>query len=410
MSSAAVAAPSSFIYWKRNLTISVFGAFTSIIAMTLLIPLLPAYIKELGISDRALISQWSGIAYGATFLSAALVAPLWGRLSDRFGRKLMLVRASLGMTIVMAMMGFAHNVWELVALRLLVGLAGGYSSGANTLVATQTPENRTGWALGLLSAGILTGNLVGPLVGGFLPSVIGIRGTFMVAAGLIFITFLTTLFGMQEDRDGINERRRDQAANKGGWRRIEHRWLLAAMLVSGFLMMVANMSIEPIVALYVGHFVEPEAVLPTSGIVMAATACGGVFSAIWLGRFADRSSVGPWWTIVFCLAAGAFLMLPQAFVTAAWQLIVLRFLMGLALGGLLPCLSSMIRRHVPASMAGSVLGASVSVLYIGQVLGPLAGGYIGGHLSMQAVFILSCVLMSLGVLFNMVAMRRHRPA
>lgn len=406
--SSAVAA-SSFIYWKRNLAISVFGAFTSIIAMTLLIPLLPAYIEELGISNMAEISQWSGIAYGATFLSAALVAPLWGRLSDRFGRKLMLVRASLGMTIVMAMMGFAHNVWELVALRLLVGLAGGYSSGANTLVATQTPEHRTGWALGLLSAGILLGNLVGPLVGGFLPPMIGIRGTFMVAAGLIFITFLVTLFGMQEDREGIAERRRDRAANQGGWKRIEHRWLLAAMLMSGLLMMMANMSIEPIVALYVGHLVAPEAVMPISGIVMAATACGGVFSAIWLGRFADKSGVGPWWTIVFCLATGAFLMLPQAFVTAAWQLVILRFLMGLALGGLLPCISSMIRRHVPASMTGSVLGVSVSVLYIGQVLGPLAGGYVGGHLNMQAVFIISCGLMSAGVLFNMLAMRRHHP-
>jgi len=194
---AASARPGS-IHWKRNLTISLIGSFTTIVAMTLLLPFLPLYVEELGVSDHADIVQWSGIAYGATFFAAALVAPLWGRLGDIYGRKLMLVRASLGMTLAISLMGMAGNVWQLVALRLFVGLAGGYASGSMVLVATQTPKDRSAWALGVLSSGIMAGNLVGPLLGGALPPIIGIRGTFLAAGGMIFLAFLATALLIKE--------------------------------------------------------------------------------------------------------------------------------------------------------------------------------------------------------------------
>src|SRR5579871_3080700 len=159
-------------YWKRNLIVCFLGSVTTIVAMTLLLPFLPLYVEQLGVTDHAAIVQWSGIAYGATFFSAALTAPLWGRLGDRYGRKLMLIRASLGMAVAMSLIGMAHNVWQLVALRLLAGLLGGYSSGSTVLVAAQTPKARTGWALGVMSAGIMAGNLAGPLIGGIVPALV----------------------------------------------------------------------------------------------------------------------------------------------------------------------------------------------------------------------------------------------
>src|ERR1700742_2535788 len=126
--------------WRRNLVICVFGSFTTIVAMPLLLPFLPIYVEQLGVTDPAAIAEWSGAAYGAAFFSAALAAPLWGYLADRYGRKLMLIRASLGMAIAMSLIGMAHNVYELVGLRLLAGLLGGYSSGSAILVASQTPK------------------------------------------------------------------------------------------------------------------------------------------------------------------------------------------------------------------------------------------------------------------------------
>lgn len=381
-------------YWQRNLAVCLVGSFTTIVAMTLLLPFLPLYVQELGVTDHAAIAQWSGIAYGATFFAAALVAPLWGRLADRYGRKAMLVRASLGMAVAMSLIGMAGNVWELVGLRLFAGLAGGYASGSTILVATQTPRHRSGWALGMLSTGIMAGNLVGPLIGGALPPLIGIRNTFWLAGGVIFVTFLATVFFIREDR---RPDRAKKVGTKGGWAAIPDKRPVIAMLATGLLLMLANMSIEPIITLYVAQLVEDRTVTMVSGIVMSAAALGSILSAARLGRLADR--IGHWNVIIGALAVSALLLIPQAFVTEAWQLIGLRFLMGLALGGLLPSVTSVIRHNVPDHAAGGILGYSTSAQYAGQVVGPLLGGFVGGHIGMQAVFLGTSVLMAIGAAY-----------
>ncbi|UWU15066.1 multidrug efflux MFS transporter [Rhizobium sullae] len=393
MDAADAAAGSA--YWKRNLAISLTGSFTTIVAMTLLLPFLPLYVEELGVGDHAAIVQWSGIAYGATFFAAALVAPLWGRLGDIYGRKLMLVRASLGMTIAISLMGMAGNVWQLVALRLFVGLAGGYASGSMVLVATQTPKDRSAWALGVLSSGIMAGNLVGPLIGGALPPVIGIRGTFLAAGSVIFLAFLATAFLIKEEKSPA---RKQAAKASGGWRAIPDKGPVVAMLATGLLLMLANMSIEPIITVYVAQLVENQGqVTMTAGIVMSAAALGSILSASRLGKLADR--IGHWPVIAGALAVAGLLLVPQAFVTEPWQLIVLRLLMGIALGGLLPCITAVIRHSVPDCAAGSILGLSISTQYAGQVAGPVLGGFVGGHIGMRAVFLGTCVLLLAGAAY-----------
>jgi len=389
--------------WRQNLIVVLLGSFTTIVAMTLLLPILPLYVEELGVSDHAAIVQWSGIAYGACFFSAALTAPLWGRLGDRYGRKLMLIRASFGMTIAMSLTGMAHDVYQLVALRLLTGLLGGYSSGSMVLVAAQTPKDKSGWALGVLSAGIMAGNLVGPLIGGTLPPLIGIRASFLVVGGIIFLTFLATTFLIREKpRSGIAK-----AKEKANWAAIADRRPVYAMLVTGCLLMLAQMSIEPIITVYVSTLVDAAHVTFIAGVVMSGGALGSIISSSYLGAVADR--IGHWRIVSLCLAVAAALLIPQAYVTDAWQLIVLRFLMGAALGGLLPAISSVIRHAVPERMTGSVLGYSISSQYVGQVVGPLLGGYVGGHIGMRAVFLATAVVMAAGALGNYLLERRISP-
>lgn len=409
-STPALDIPSDSPYWRRNLAVCLVGSFTTIVAMTLLLPVLPLYVEDLGVTGHAAIVEWSGVAYGATFLMAALLAPVWGKMSDLYGRKAMLIRASLGMAIVMSLMGTATNIWQLVGLRLLAGVAGGYSSGSTLLVATETPKARSGWALGALSSGIMAGTLVGPLIGGALPQLIGIRTTFFLSGGVIALSFLATVFLIKESPETIAaraEKRARQAAQKAakapkkpnGWSLIPDQRPVVVMLSTGLLLAFATMSIEPIITVYVGELVDHDRVTLISGVVMAAAALGSILSAPRLGKLADR--IGHWPVITGALAVSALLLIPQALVTAGWQLVFLRFLMGLALGGLLPCITSVIRHSVPDGVAGNILGYSISAQFAGQVAGPLVGGFIGGHLGMRAVFYGTAVLMAAGSAYTL---------
>nr|WP_116121706.1 MFS transporter [Paraburkholderia sp. BL6669N2] len=376
-----------------------FGSFTTIVAMTLLLPFLPLYVQQLGVDSAAAAVQWSGVAFGATFLAAALVSPLWGRMADRYGRKLILIRASLGMAIVMSLLGLAQNVWQLVGLRFLAGLVGGYASGATVMIATQTPRSRTGWALGTLASGVMAGSLVGPLVGGALPPLIGIRNTFFIAGAMIFCAFVATTLLVKEqpvERTRGGTHHADAATGRASVPDL--RPVLAMLFTSG-LLMFANMSIEPIITVYVSQLVhDTRHVTLVSGFVMSASALGSVLAASRVGRLADR--IGAPKVIVACLAVCAALLVPQAFVTSGWQLVALRFLMGLALAGLLPSITSVIRHNVPDRSAGYILGYATSANYAGQVAGPLAGGFAGAHLGMPSVFLITSALMLCGALFN----------
>ena len=392
----------STLYWRRNMYVCLFGSFTTIAAMTLLLPFLPLYVEELGVTGHAAIVEWSGIAYGITFLGAGLLAPVWGKVADLYGRKIILMRACLAMAVCMSLIGLAQNIWQLVGFRLLAGLLGGYSSGAVVLVATQTPKERAGWALGVLSTGSMAGALLGPLIGGVLPGLIGVRYTFFLAGGVIFLAFLATSFLVREDRQRFQPGVR--RVTRGAWRIIPDRRPVAAMLTTATLLLLANMSIEPIITVYVGQFVPAGRVVFMAGVVMAASAVGSILAAPRLGRVADR--VGPWNLIIVGMLVCGGLLIPQAFVTNIWQLVGLRFLMGVSLAGLLPSVNATIRHTVPQAVAGTILGYGTSAQFAGQVLGPLAGGFIGGHLGMRAVFLATSAIMLGGAAFNVFVSRR----
>ncbi len=380
-------------YWRRNLYVCLFGSFTNVSAMTLLLPFLPLYVEHLGVKSQPAIVQWSGIAYGITFLGAGIMAPIWGKFADLYGRKLILMRASLAMAITMSLIGVAENIWQLVALRLAAGVLGGFASGAVVLIATQTPRSRAAWALGVLSTGTMAGSLLGPLLGGALPGLIGLRETFFLVGGVIFISFLATCLLIREDaRPQAAERKQRK---RGAWGMIPDRRPVIAMLITVMLLMVASMSIEPIITVYVQTLVpDASRVVLISGIVMAATAFGSVLAAPRVGRLADR--VGTWPVIVVCLLVSGALLIPQAFATNAWQLVALRFLMGMSLAGLLPSINATIRHNVPDGAAGTILGYATSAQYAGQVVGPLVGGFVGGHFGMRAVFLATSALLAGG--------------
>lgn len=379
-------------YWKRNLVIGVFGSFTTLVSLSMLLPFLPLYVEQLGVASSSSIVQWSGVAFGATFLGTAITAPLWGHLADRYGRKPMLVRAAIGMAIVMSLIGTAHSVIELVLLRFLAGLVGGYASAATVMVGTQVPRERSGWALGVLSMGALSGSLVGPLVGGFLPALVGIRGTFFVGGGVIAVAALVTIFFVRENFDRTLDVTHVGKQRDGG--AMTDRWLIPTLLVTAMMVLLANMSIEPIITVYIGQLGIPHDHLArTAGMVMAASAFGSMLTSARLGALADR--IGSGRVVVGCLLVTAAIMLPQAFVSQWWQLALLRGLMGMSMAGLLPAVAKRIRALVAEHKTGKTLGYLQSSTYAGQVVGPLIGGQIGAWVGLRDVFFVTAALLAL---------------
>jgi MFS family permease len=394
-------------HWRSNLVVCLVGSFSTVVAMTMLLPYLPLYVEHLGVHGDAAIERWSGIAYAATFLTAALTAPLWGRLGDRYGRKPMLMRASLGMAIAMSLIGLAQNVEQLVLLRLLTGLLGGYSSGSMIIIAAQTPRERSAWALGVLSTGVMAGTVVGPLVGGVAPDLVGVRTSFLVAGGIIFLAFLATTFGLREERpEGTPDARAAAVAGLRGGLPGGRR--VGTLLVTASLLMLATLSIEPIVTVYVSQL-EPGMghVAAVAGIVMAIGAAGSIASAPRVGRLADR--LGYERVITACLSVAALALALQALVENVWELGLLRLAMGLALGGLLPTITASIRHTVPDGVVGRVLGLSVSAQYAGQVLGPVLGGVVAGVLGIRAVFVATALVLAVGAILSRVGVRSSVP-
>ena len=390
-------------YWRRNLYVCLFGSFVNMAGMTILLPFLPNYVRELGVTGQDAVVFWSAAAFSASFFAAALVSPIWGWLADLYGRKPMLIRACAGMTIAISAMGMAGNVYQLVGLRALAGLLGGYTSGSIILVASQTPKDRSAWALGKLSIGSLSGTLIGPLIGGAAPRLIGLRETFLFTGAAIFVAFLLTTFVIREDRglrpQRVNGRLPSLASLVRDWRPI------GFMLASASLFLVANMSIEPIVTIYVSEIARPgqDAVF-YAGAAMSAGAFAAMLAAPTIGRLADRH--GHWKVVALSFAAAAAAIVPQAFVTAPWQFVALRFLMGVALAGLMPAMTALIRRSAPDAAIGRILGFSQSAQYFGQIAGPFAGAAVAARFGMRAVFFATALTMLAAALGNE-AMRRR---
>ena len=383
-------------YWRRNLLVSSLGAFTTVIGMTLVLPILPLFVQDLGVTDTREITTFSGLAYAGTFLTAGLTAPLWGRLGDKYGRKSMLIRASLGMAVAMSLIGFAQNVWQLVALRLLAGLLAGYASGATILVADQAPQNRSAWALGVLSSAIMAGNVAGPMLGGVLTHAFGVKNAFLAVGALIFIAFLGTAFFLKEQPKAQLAQNR-AAGSKPSFAALPHRGVILAMLGLSTLLMFATISVEPIITVHVEKLAGTASNLAlTSATVFSLTALGTVISGPQLGKLADK--FGHLNILTWCPAATTVLLALQAVANNLWVFATLRFLTGIALGGVTPSVIATIRRMLPKSSVGLVLGYNVSAQYLGQVTGPIVAGVLGGIAGTSSVFVMTAVLTACGIL------------
>lgn len=376
--------------WKRNLIVCWFGTFVTLIGMSQIAPIMPLYIKQLGIHNVSAISQISGIAFGATFVVSAIFSPIWGYVADRFGRKPMLLRASLGMAVVVGSMGLAQNVYQLIGLRILQGIITGYSTACTTLVATQTEKKHAGWALGVLSTAFVSGSLLGPLVGGYLDEFLGLKFTFFLTGGLMLIAFFTTLFFVKEDFVPSEKKKVESA--KELWKQLPNSNIIVTLFVSSFILQFAYYSVEPIITIYIGQLAGSlNHVALISGMAFSASGLASIIAAPRLGKLSDR--VGPQKVVLGALILAGIVFIPQAFVKSPWQLMALRFGLGIATAGLSPSINTLLKKITPEKFTGRIFGFNISAYYMGTFTGSVIGGQIAAHLGIKYVFFITSSLL-----------------
>lgn len=376
--------------WKVNLISVWFGCFFTGLAISQILPFLPLYVAQLGVSSHEALSMWSGLTFSITFLVSAIVSPLWGSLADRKGRKLMLLRASLGMAIAILLQAFATNVWQLLILRGVMGLTSGYIPNAMALVASQVPRERSGWALSTLSTAQISGVIGGPLMGGFLADHFGLRTVFFITAILLVVSFLVTLFLIKEGaRPKISKAQR--LSGRAVFNTLPYPGLVISLFVTTMVIQLCNGSVGPILALFIQSMTPDSSNIAfLSGLIAAIPGVSALMSAPRLGKLGDR--IGTARILMATLICAVVLFFAMSFVTSPLQLGVLRFLLGFADGAMLPAVQTLLLKYSSDQVTGRIFGYNQSFMYLGNVVGPLMGASVSAMAGFRWVFVATALV------------------
>jgi DHA1 family multidrug resistance protein-like MFS transporter len=384
---------------RRNFRVVWCSNFITAVGMMGFLPLIPLYIEEIGVVGEQSLRIWSGVIVAAAPLPAALMAPLWGAIGDRFGRKLMIMRANMAIVVFVGAMGFVTSPWQFLALRLGQGLFSGFIAPAMTLVSVSTPADRQGRTAANLQTAIMAGGIVGPLMGGAIADAFGHRALFMVCSGLsVVAVLLVGLFVTEpEDEhrgalahvDGIGLLRsviRDVAMFLG-------HPVLRVVLAGAFAVRFGASLLDPLLALWVEtrsgfDLIHLKSV---TGLVFGAQALATLlFTPVW-GHIGDR--LGNRRLLAICATGAGAAYLAQRAVDHVAVLAVLRFVSGAFVAGVVPAAFSAAARHSPVGKRGAAQGVTFSAVVMARALAPLGGGLLGAVAGLGPLFIVAALLM-----------------
>ncbi len=368
-------------HWQRNLAALWFAQFTAIFGFSFAFPFLPVYLRELGVHNPGQLAIWAGLAGGASGAALAIMSPVWGILADRYGRRAMLLRAMVGGGITVGLMGFARGPVDLVALRLLQGATAGTVAAATALVATGTPRDRVGRALGVLTSAVAVGSALGPLVGGIAASLLGVRAIFWAGGVLLLLATVPVLAVVREGsfKRANGPRRpalqvlRDVAPGA--------LTAIGALLVCQALLQMSNSGFQQLVVLRLLEHLS-KGVETVTGLSFAASGLASATAAIGYLTFARRFGYKK-------VGVAAALLIASAQLLAGYGPGVVSVVAGAALSGLFygsvgPVISTLMSMTSPAEVQARVYGVAASATAIGFALGPLTGGFLASRLGVSA--------------------------
>lgn len=377
--------------WQRTLIIVFIAQVFTAVGFSSIFPFLPLYVESLGTTTNLSIEILAGLVYSAQAFTMMIASPFWGALADRVGRKPMVERAMFGGAVLILFMAFVQTAEQLVFLRAIQGAVTGVVAASNALVASITPRNRTGFAMGLLQVSMGIGIALGPLIGGAFADAMGYSAAFFITAALLLIAGVMIHFGIEEKfvPPKLGEKKTFRFINE--WRAILTTKGIPKTYGLSFFYMLGRMMIIPIAPFFIATLMDDDALLNTfTGLVIGASAATITISAAFLGRLGDRTGHRRIVAISATMAALLFFM--QSFVTAAWQLLILQALVGVCLGGIIPAVSALLARYTQHGEEGAVYGLNNSIQSAGRMIAPLLGASVAVWFDLRATFIATAVI------------------
>jgi MFS transporter, DHA1 family, multidrug resistance protein len=382
--------------WQRTLWAMVGIQFVMTASISFLSPIIPLMLPQLGVTSVEGVDIWAGVINGSTSFVAAFASPIWGRVADRHGRKLSLLRSSLAIGIFTALMGLATNVWWFFGARAFMGLFAGFSSAAIALVASQVPERRLGYALGWLATGQLVGSLFGPVLGGVMADLTGSYRVPFFCTGGITLAALALVWAVVHEDFTPPKTAGKAKSMLSGLRLLTGSAGLLALFVVLLMAQFSVRTVQPVVTLFVQELIgSPPEIATLSGIAFSVTGLADLLSSPFLGKRSDV--IGYRKVLLICLLGATLTSIPQIFVTNYWLFVAERFAVGLFIGGILPTANALVGRSVSRENRGTIYGMTASATFLGNSLGPLTGGTIAAGLGIRWVFVVTAVLLAVNL-------------
>jgi DHA1 family multidrug resistance protein-like MFS transporter len=396
--------------WKRTFWAILVAEFLALAGFNTSIPIVPFFLEDdLGVTDPVALKIWVGLCQSIVSITLMVFAPIWGRLADTRGKRLMLVRATFGGMLVLALMGIVTRPWQLFALRGFQGMLTGTVAAATVLVAAIAPREQAGWALGLLQTGVYAGQSIGPAIGGVLSDLFGHRVNFAVSAVLLAAAGVIVLRFIPRDRPAA-------PATGAFWRQVvpdftplaRNRELTAVLVVSG-IVQAATSVVGPILPLFIQSMTPDAAgVASTTGLILGVTSVAAALAAAGVGRLSWR--IGTERTLHLCLWGACLLVVPQAFSRTPLQLLFFRTIGALFLGGTMPAMNALVALRTDREHQGTVFGLSSSINSAGWALGPMVGASIAVGAGYPPVFLVTAAGVGLTAAAAQVLIRHRAEA
>ncbi len=373
--------------WVVTLTILVASAFLMDMSFTMITPFLPVYLSSALGAKASEVDMWSGAVFAVTFFVSGLLGPVWGVLADRKSRKLMALRASIGLTISYALCGIVQTPMQLFAARFFQGLCAGLYPALLALLAASIPARKTGLSMGLMQGGMTVGAVVGPFVGGVLADYFGMRESFFVAS--VALGLISLLIGFC-----IKEKPRTVKVTSRNWFdwSVLRQPAIFKMLIACAVIHASLFSAQPILPLYIAQLQgSMDNIMMLSGTIFSVCAISIMIASPILGAAGQRFG---FLKVLSCsLFFAGLLISAQVLGRTPFEFGVWRFIAGFAIAGLIPLVNSIISTECPPDKKGEVSGFNFLTGHAGMALGPFAAGALSGWFGYQAVIVASGLIL-----------------